>query len=123
MSKILNCCGPLFLITESSVEFESKRNWWRLNKHRFDLYDLEEVIKDYNRYGVKTSLWRKTGVVLAINNAAVHKDVRKDRILTVLGKPEYGNSFEFNVVQDSCLAYLRKIKGKIVHKENIGRKI
>ena len=124
MAKILNCCGPLFLITESSVDLESKMNWWRLNKHRFNLYDLEEVIKDYNRYGVETSLWRKTGVVLAINNAAVHKDVRGDRILTVLGKPEYdGNSFEFNVAQDSHSAYLRKIKGKIVHKENIGRRM
>lgn len=123
MSKILNCCGPLFLITESSVEFESKINWRRLNKHRFNLYDLEEIIKDYNRYGVETSLWRKTGVVLAINNAAIHKNVRKDRILTVLGKPEYGNSFEFNVSEDSCSAYLRKTKGRIVHKENIGRKM
>ena len=124
MSEILNCCGPLLLITESSVEFESKMNWWRLNKHRFDLYGLEEIVKDYNRYGVKTNEWRRTGIVLAINNAAVHKDVRKDRILTVLDKPEYdGNSFEFNVAQDSCLAYLRKIKGKIVHKENIGRRI
>lgn len=123
MSKILNCCGPLFLITESSVEFESKMNWWRLNKHRFNLYDLEEVIKDYNRYGVETSLQRRTGIVLAINNAAVHKDVRKDRILTVFGKPEYGNSFEFNVAQDSCSAYLREIKGKIVYKENIGRRV
>lgn len=123
IAKILNCCGPLFLIAESSVEFESKTNWWRLNKYRFNLYDLEEVIKDYNRYGVETSLWRKTGVVLAINNAAVHKDVRKDRILTVLGKPEYGNSFEFNVAQDSCSAYLREVKGKIVHKENIGRRV
>lgn len=124
MSKILNCCGPLFLITESSVEFESKMNWLRLNKHRFNLYDLEEVIKDYNRYGVETDSWRKTGIVLAINNAAVHKDVRKDKILTVWGKPGYGgNSFEFNVAQDSCSAYLRKIKGRIVHKENIGRRI
>ena len=123
MSKILNCCGPLFLITESSVEFESKMNWWRLNKHRFNLYDLGEVIKDYNRYGVETDSWRKTGIVLAINNAAVHKDVRKDRLLSVWGKPEYDNSFEFNVAQDSCLAYLRKIKGRIVHKENIGRRI
>ena len=124
ISKILNCCGPLFLITESSVEFESKVNWWRLNKHRFNLYDLEEVVKDYNRYGVETDSWRKTGIVLAINNAAVHKVVRGDRILTVLGKPEYdGNSFEFNVAQDSYSAYLRKIKGKIVHKENIGRRI
>lgn len=124
MAKILNCCGPLFLITESSVEFESKINWWRLNKHRFNLYDLGEVIKDYNRYGVETNLWRKTGIVLAINNAAVHKDVREDRILTVLGKPEYdGNSFEFNVAQDCCLAYLMEIKGKIVHKENIGRRV
>ena len=117
MAKILSCCGPLFLITESSVELESKMNWWRLNKHRFNLYGLEEVIKDYNRYGVETSLWRKTGIVLAINNAAVHKGVRKDRILTVLGKPEYdGNSFEFDVTEDSCSAYLREIKGKIVHK-------
>lgn len=123
MSKILNCCGPLFLITESSVELESKMNWWRLNKHRFNLYDLEEVVKDYNRYGVETSLQRRTGIVLAINNAAVHKDVRKDRILTVFGKPEYGNSFKFNVAQDSCSAYLREIKGKIVHKENIGRRV
>ena len=123
MAKILNCCGSLFLITESSVEFESKMNWWRLNKHRFDLYDLGEIIKDYNRYGVETNLWRRTGTVLAINNAVIHKDVRKDRVLTVYGKPEYDNSFEFNVAQDSCLAYLRKIKGKIVHKENIGRKI
>ena len=123
MAKIINCCGPLFLITESSVALESKMNWWRLNKHRFNLYDLEEVIKDYNRYGVETSLWRKTGVVLAINNAAVHKDVRKDRLLAVWGKPEYDNSFEFNVTQDSCSAYLREIKGRIVHKENIGRKI
>lgn len=104
MSKILNCCGPLFLITESSVEFESKMNWWRLNKHRFNLYDLEEVIKDYNRYGVEIDLCRRTGIVLAINNAAVHKDVR-------------------NVAQDSCSAYLRETKGRIVHKENIGRKI
>lgn len=123
MSKILNCCGPLFLVTESSVEFESKMNWWRLNKHRFNLYDLGKVIKDYNRYGVETDSWRKTGTVLAINNAAVHKDARKDRILTVYGKPEYSNSFEFSVAQDSCLAYLREIKGKIVHKENIGRRI
>ena len=62
--------------------------------------------------------------MLAINNAAVHKDVREDRILTVLGKPEYdGNSFEFNVAQDCCLAYLMEIKGKIVHKENIGRRV
>lgn len=62
--------------------------------------------------------------MLAINNAAVHKDVRGDRILTVLGKPDYGgNSFEFNVAQDSCSAYLRKIKGKIVHKEHVGRRI
>ena len=61
--------------------------------------------------------------MLAINNAAVHKDVRKDKIFTVLGKPEYGNSFEFDVAQDSCLAYLREIKGRIVHKENIGRRI
>lgn len=124
MSKILSCCGPLFLITESSVELESKLSWWRLNKHRFNLYDLGEIIKNYNRYGVETSLWRKTGVVLAINNAAIHKDVRKDRVLTVLGKPEYdGNSFEFNVAQDSCSAYLREIKGRIVHKEHIGRRI
>lgn len=123
MSKILNCCGPLFLITESSVEFESKMNWWRLNKHRFNLYDLEKIIKDYNRYGIETDLRRRTGIVLAINNAAVHKDVRKDKILTVLGKPEYGNSFEFDVAQDSCLAYLREIKGRIVHKGNIGRRI
>lgn len=123
MSKILNCCGPLLLVTESSVEFESKMNWWRLNKHRFNLYDLEEIIKDYNRYGVKTDEWRRTGIVLAINNAAVHKDVRKDRLLTVYGKPEYGNSFEFNVAQDSCSAYLRELKGRIVHKENIGRRI
>lgn len=124
MSKILNCCGPLFLITESSVEFESKINWWRLNKHRFNLYNLEEIIKDYNSYGVETDSWRRTGIVLAINNAAIHKDVREDRILTVLGKPEYdGNSFEFNVARDSCSAYLREIKGKIVHKENIGRRI
>ena len=123
MSRILSCCGPLFLITESSVELESKMNWWRLNKHMFNLYDLGEVIKDYNRYGVETDSWRKTGIVLAINNAAAHKDVRKDRLLTVWGKPEYGDSFEFNVAQDSCLAYLRKIKGVIVHKENIGRKI
>ena len=123
MSKILNCCGPLFLITESSVEFESKMNWWRLNKHRFNLYDLEKIIKDYNRYGIETELRRRTGIVLAINNAAVHKDVKKDKILTVLGKPEYGNSFEFDVAQDSCLAYLREIKGRIVHKENIGRRI
>ena len=123
MSKILNCCGPLFLITESSVEFESKMNWWRLNKHRFNLYDLEEVIKDYNRYGIETDLRRRAGIVLAINNAAVHKDVRKDKILTVLGKPEYGNSFEFDVAQDSCLAYLIEMKGRIVHKENIGRRI
>lgn len=124
MAKILNCCGPLFLITESSVEFESKMNWLRLNKHRFNLYDLGEVIKDYNRCGVETDSWRRTGIVLAINNAAVHRDVREDRILAVLGKPEYdGNSFEFNVAQDSCSAYLRKIKGKIVHKENVGRRI
>ena len=123
MSKILNCCGPLFLITKSSVEFESRMNWWRLNKHRFNLYDLEEVIKDYNRYGIETDLRRRTGIVLAINNAAVHKDVRKDKILTVLGKPEYGNSFEFDVAQDSCLAYLIEMKGRIVHKENIGRRI
>lgn len=123
MSKILNCCGPLFLITESSVEFESKTNWWRLNKHRFNLYDLEEIIKDYNRYGVETNEWRKTGLVLAINNAIVHKDVRKDRVLAVYSKPEYGNSFEFNVAQDSCSAYLREIKGKIVQKEDIGRRI
>lgn len=61
--------------------------------------------------------------MLAINNAAVHKDVRKDRLLTVLGKPEYNNSFEFNVAQDSCSVYLREIKGRIVHKENIGRRV
>ena len=123
MSKIACCCVPLFLITESSVELESKMNWWRLNKHRFNLYDLEEIVKNYNRYGVETDSWRKTGMVLAINNAAIHKDVREDRLLTVWGKPEYGNSFEFSVLQDSCLAYLREIKGRIVHKENIGRKI
>lgn len=124
MAKILNCCGPLFLITKSSVEFESKMNWLRLNKHRFNLYYLGEVIKDYNRCGVKTDSWRRTGIVLAIDKAAVHKDVREDMILTVLGKPEYdGNSFEFNVVRDSRSAYLRKIKGKIVHKENIGRRV
>lgn len=123
MSKILNCCGPLFLITESSVELESKMNWWRLSKHRFNLYDLGEIVKDYNRYGIETDSWQKTGIVLAINNAAIHKDVRKDRLLTVFGKPEYNNSFEFNVFQDSCLAYLREIKGRIVHKENIGRRI
>ncbi len=94
-----------------------------LDEERLIQNIIEEVIKDYNRYGVETSLQRRTGIVLAINNAAVHKDVRKDRILTVFGKPEYGNSFEFNVAQDSCSAYLREIKGKIVHKENIGRRV
>ena len=122
MSKILNCCGSLLLITESSVELESKLNWWQLNKNRFALYDLEEIIQDYNRYGVETSSWRKTGIVLAIKNAH-HTDVRKDKLLTVFGKPEYNNSFEFNVAQDSCSAYLREIKGRIVHKENIGRRM
>lgn len=120
----IHYCGPMFLITESSICLESKHYWHKLNKNRFALYDLEENLEEYDRYGVETRSWRKTGVVLAINNAAVHKDVREDRILTVLGKPEYdGNSFEFNVTQDSCSAYLREIKGKIVHKENIGREM
>lgn len=80
-------------------------------------------MEEYDRCGAEIRSWQKTGEVLAINNAAVHKDVRKDRLLAVWGKPEYDNSFEFNVAQDSCLAYLREIKGRIVHKENIGREI
>ena len=119
----IHYCGPMFLIAESSICLESKHYWHKLNKNRFALYDLEENLEEYDRYGVETRSWQKTGVVLAINNAAVHKDVRKDRLFSVWGKPEYDNSFEFNVAQDSCSAYLREIKGKIVHKENIGRRV
>lgn len=125
MSKILNCCGPLFLITESSVEFESKMNWWRLNKHRFNLYDLEELIKDYNRYGVETRSWQKTGGVLAINNAAINRDIEKDKVLTVWSKPMYGCvDFGFRVTPrcDSICGFTSN-NHIINHKENIGRRI
>ena len=123
MSKILNCCGPLLLITESSVELESKLNWWQLNKNRFALYDLEEVVRDYNRYGVETNSWRKTGIVLAIKNAALHKDVAGDKVLTVWGKPEYDSSFAFRVTPRRYSAYMRETKYIISYKENIGRRI
>lgn len=124
MSKISCCCEPLFLITESSVELESKLSWWRFNKNRFALYDLEEALKEYSRYGVETSSWRKTGLVLAINNAAIHKGVDESKILNVWGKPRYASRFGYRVTPRSdSTCIVRKSKQLIQHKEHIGRKM
>lgn len=124
MSRIACCCEPLFLITESSVELESKLSWWRFNKNRFALYDLEEALKEYSRYGVETSSWRKTGLVLAINNAAIHKDVDESKILNVWGKPRYASRFGYRVTPRSdSTCIVRESKQLIQHKEHIGRKM
>lgn len=124
MSEI-HCRGPLFLVAESSICLESKHYWHKLNKNRFALYALEENLEEYDRYGVETRSWQKTGEVLAINNAAMNKDIEKDKILAVWSKPMYGCvDFGFRVTPrcDSICGFTSN-SHIINHKENIGRRI
>ena len=121
----IHYCGPMFLITESSICLESKHYWHKLNKNRFALYDLEENLEEYDCYGVETRSWQKTGVVLAINNAAINRDIEKDKILTVWSKPLYNYvDFGFRVTPrcDSICGFMSN-SHIINHKENIGRRI
>ena len=121
----IHYCGPMFLITESSICLESKHYWHKLNKNRFALYDLEENLEEYDCYGVETRSWQKTGVVLAINNAAINRDIGKDKILTVWSKPLYNYvDFGFRVTPrcDSICGFTSN-SHIINHKENIGRSI
>lgn len=121
----MHYCGPLFLVAESSICLESKHYWRKLNKNRFALYDLEENLEEYDRYGVETRSWQKTGVVLAINNAAINRDIGKDKILTVWSKPLYSYvDFGFRVTPrcDSICGFTSN-SHIINYKENIGRRI
>lgn len=124
MSEI-HYCGPLFLVAESSICLESKHYWHKLNKNRFALYDLEENLEEYDRCGVETRSWRKTGVVLAINNAAINRDIEKDKVLTVWSKPLYGCvDFGFRVTPRCDSIYGFTSNSHIInHKENIGRRM
>ena len=121
----MHYCGPLFLVTESSICLESKHYWHKLNKNRFALYDLEENLEEYDRYGVETRSWQKTGVVFAINNAAINRDIEKDKILTVWSKPMYSYvDFGFRVTPrcDSICGFT--LNSHIInYKESIGRRI
>ena len=119
----MHYCGPLFLVAKSSICLESKHYWHELNKNRFALYDLEENLEECDRYGIETRSWQKTGVVLAINNAAINRDIEKDKILTVWGKPRYDCvDFGFRVTPrcDSICGFTSN--GHIInYKESMGR--
>lgn len=63
--------------------------------------------------------------VLAINNAAINRDIEKDKILTVWSKPLYNYvDFGFRVTPrcDSICVFTSN-SHIINHKENIGRRI
>lgn len=88
-------------------------------------HDLEENLEEYDRYGVETRSWQKTGEVLAINNAAINRDIEKDKILTVWSKPLYscvGFGFRVTPRCDSICGFTSN-SHIINHKENIGREI
>lgn len=121
----IHYCGPLFLVAESSICLESKHYWHKLNKNRFALYDLEENLEEYDRYGVETRSWQKTGEVLAINNAGINRDIEKDKILTVWSKPMYGCvDFGFRVTPRCDLICGFTSNSHIInYKESIERRI
>ena len=63
--------------------------------------------------------------VIAINNAAINRDIEKDKVLTVWSKPLYGCvDFGFRVTPrcDSICGFASN-SHIINHKENIGREI
>ena len=63
--------------------------------------------------------------VLAINNAAINRDIEKDKVLTVWSKPLYGCvDFGFRVTPrcDSICGFTSN-SHIINYKENIGRRI
>lgn len=73
----------------------------------------------------ESSICLETGVVLAINNAAINRDIEKDKILAVWSKPIYGCvDFGFRVIPlcDS-FSIMRETNKLIQHEEHIGRRM